>query len=291
MSMPNCAATASMRAFGPTRIGLSRPICAGLHGAAQRTLVAGVRHRAGRRRRAPCSARSGVRTSGVCWLHGMDRCVSVLHASAPGAAERLDRRGRRGAAASLGAGRALTLDFLRGASAPTQRSGGAFRAAGRTAAGEDLLDLRQPLRALPARRLRRLRQCGGWPPAAPCGCAASAGSIFGMAASAASRSSIRLKYCSRSICLKACSVSALVLGADLAQLVEGALVHALARPCRCRPARGSRPRAAPPSARRALSSAMRCWMKAARSGSMPGRWRGGSSLALSPSIACSTGEP
>ena len=25
--MPNCAATASMRAFGPTRIGLSRPIC------------------------------------------------------------------------------------------------------------------------------------------------------------------------------------------------------------------------------------------------------------------------
>ena len=28
MSMPNFAATASMRAFGPTRIGLSRPICA-----------------------------------------------------------------------------------------------------------------------------------------------------------------------------------------------------------------------------------------------------------------------
>ena len=56
--------------------------------------------------------------------------------------------------------------------------------------------------------------------------AASAGSIFGMAASAAVGSSTRLKYCSRTALLERLQRQALVLGAHLAQRVERALVGA-----------------------------------------------------------------
>ena len=84
---------------------------------------------------------------------------------------------------------------------------------------------------------------------------------------------------------------AVVLGADLAQRVEGALVDA--RPGHAdvdqRPDRRlarDRPRRRPPSARRCAAGSGR-----RAPGSMPGRGRGASSVGPTPTIACSTGEP
>ena len=161
------------------------------------------------------------------------------------ALRRCARRTRRGAGAALRGARGPW------ATRPSQRRGASI-CASRSARSPATAPAARTVRRMPSSMLARL--------------ALSAGSIFGMAASAPSGSSTRLKYCSRSIRLNSSSVRPLVLGADLAQRVEGALVDARSRPCRYRPAPGSPPRAAPPSATPAFSSAMRCSIRATRSG-------------------------
>ena len=76
---------------------------------------------------------------------------------------------------------------------------------------------------------RRHGRCGGRPASMRVRLAVSAGSIFGIAARAPSRSSIRLKYCSRSALLERLQRQAVVFGADLAQCVERALIDSRPR--------------------------------------------------------------
>ena len=111
MSMPNCFATASIRARGPTRIGAIRPSRAASTAPAQRALVAGMRDRRRRRRqrlaeveqplvllvlRVPSCLAS--RRSRACARRGL----AARGACAPSCAARMRRRraARRDVAAS-----------------------------------------------------------------------------------------------------------------------------------------------------------------------------------------------